>query len=475
MWVILFFSWFLIIIYSCYRPVSFTIRGNKLYTIVSPGKLVHFNFKVYELKVDPTICNVTIVGGYELANIPDGFDLKFIEVPNISQEMHNKLWVRAELTEDIKQYGNTSYINWVGYINLDDMSLKADSSFIKFPTHDKFPVNKYTINTITNEFGSVLYITGGMLYSKKDNTYAYSNSFFKYNFTTREWVDMTYLAYGKLKPLAGHSSVVIDNRYIVILGGYSKKMIYEFERPDYNSLYNLVVFDTFINNWENISIKPNIFDTSIVTMEFDGFSAIVSANKIVVLGGIAGNELNKLDVNPYLGILDYNSKTWAWKEIRNYDGSIFKYWMENGAVIYNNRIIIFSENIPAQVYNMYSQRMESTRGLSGELNNKGSGKPMPTYEVVFIVLGSAILLHTLSYLLYYKYKKNSSSKNNKIKYKGPIQEVWSNPDIDDSNNIIMWDIKKGLSIKMNNPNALYFNELYLKSSNRNISNMIEFD
>jgi hypothetical protein len=258
------------------------------------------------------------------------------------------------------------------------MSFKNDSSFIKFPTHENFPVKDYTMNTITNEFGSALYITGGMIYSKSvdDNPYEFqnyyienyldSNSFYKYNFTSKEWVDMTNSANGKLKPLSDHKSVVIDNRYLVVLGGrrrviYNSKPTYDGSyRPfyEYNSLYNLTIFDTYTNTWENVNIKANVFDKDKPNFEFNEFLATVYNDKIIILSGFADNNkeyFNKKNANylptrpeknAKLGIFDFKARnsTWTWDHIQNEDNSNISLQLIHAQVlsVFNNQLIICS-------------------------------------------------------------------------------------------------------------------------------------
>ncbi|KXN65866.1 hypothetical protein CONCODRAFT_12436 [Conidiobolus coronatus NRRL 28638] len=432
---------------------SATIRDNKLYTIVKGNELGGVKCNVYELKDGPIIDIVNSAKTFELINNLNGFDLMFIDGLNNSNDSYNKLWVRTELINEIKQFENSPYRNWVGYINIEDMSLITDSSIIKFPTHENFPIFRYTVNNINNGDRSALYITGGVLYSKNDDKYSIGNSFFKYNLTTREWVDMAYLANEKLKPLVSHKSMIIDNRYLVVLGGYREKSKEEIERLSnsesytnykdaihYYSLYNLTVFDTVTNSWESFSIKPNVFDTSIVALVFDYFLATVYNNLIIVIGGIVSEGgSNQSDRNSYLGILDYNSKTWDWIQIDSTNGDKFKVSVESDLLLYNNQLIITSENLPIQVYDMHSQSLKSTLGLSEASNIKENDRIIPIYAIVLIAIACTALLIAFIYYFYRKNNKNSRFKNDKSAFNENIREVWSYPDIDNTNKIISWD------------------------------------
>jgi hypothetical protein len=119
--------------------------------------------------------------------------------------------------------------------------------------------------------------------------------------------------------------------------------------------------------------------------------------------------------------------------------------------------------------------MKSTLGLTDKSNIKNFDKSMSNHAIVLTAVGSTVFLLVLIYFIYSKYKKKEISKNDKIKYNGPIREVWSNPDIDNINNIITWGKMEGLCIKQNTLNVLCLNMLHPKSRNQNTSNMIEFN
>jgi hypothetical protein len=342
---ILFFFYIVCAISGISSLASAIVRDNKLY-VICEYYFDSFELKVYELKDGPTIDIDNSAKYFGLISKLEGFDLKFIDTSNCKNS-DNKLWVRAELRENVAKYGNSSYMNWVGYIDLYDMSLKSDSSF-KLPTSKSFPVTGYTVNTITNGFGSALYIEGGKIYSKKDDRYSDSDSIFKYNCTTKEWIDMNYSINGRLKILAEHKSVIIYNRYLVMLGGVLENSNNDPEKSNinesilnYRSLYNFTVFDTFTSNWEIVTIKPDIFDTSVLEFQFNGFLVSANSDKILILGGAVGKNGEEYR-NSYIGILDYNSKTWTWNPIHGDDGTNFKNRISNYLLIYNNQLIVIS-------------------------------------------------------------------------------------------------------------------------------------
>jgi uncharacterized membrane protein YdbT with pleckstrin-like domain len=118
---------------------------------------------------------------------------------------------------------------------------------------------------------------------------------------------------------------------------------------------------------------------------------------------------------------------------------------------------------------MFDHKIKSTLELSDTSNTKGSDKSMSTYIIALIAVSCIVLLLSFIYLLYRKYKNKTKSKNGETKYNGPIREVWSDPDIDNTHKIITFDKKKGLAARKCNLNELNIN---IDSSYK--SDMVEF-
>jgi hypothetical protein len=356
----------LILFLYCFLPAisatefltSATIRDDNLYTINQHTILDYVKLKVYKLKEGPTIDMLNSEKSFESIHYLKGFRLVFIDILDNSYDSKNKLWVRAELSPDTIHLQNLTYINWVGYIKLDDMSLKTDSSIFQFPTHENFPIKEYTTNKITNQFGTALYITGGLLYSKKDNKYSAGNSFFKYNFTTKEWLDMSYSFNGKSKPMVYHKSVVIDNRYLVILGGYSENGTVAEQNLNNSTnslipftLYNLRVFDTYTSSWKSINIEPDMFDIGLEQYIFYAFLPTVYKDRVIVLGGTVASSKPFFGSYSKLGILYYNSKTLIWSPIYSDDDTrLFDNKFGQDSLLYNDQLIIVTGIIKIYIY-----------------------------------------------------------------------------------------------------------------------------
>jgi hypothetical protein len=353
MFILQFIIYFLPVVSEMYFYIYATIRNNNLYYFYQEREFKYIKSNVYELKEGSIINTINTAKTYEYIDTLNKYRTDFIDGPSNSQKSINKIWVGSEVERNVTLYGNSTHINWMGYIKLDDMSLKRDSSFIKIPTHKNFPTVGYTINTINNELGSAIYIIGGRIKSKYSGRHSIVNTFFKYNFTSKKWIDMTYSTNRKLDPIEGHQSVVVYNRYLVVLGGrmdnknISDRLSNKEPLSIYNSLYDLPVFDTFTSSWEIIKIKPNVFDTSVTTIQFSNFLASVYNNKIIVLGGFVGeNGSNKGSGNHYFGVLDYESKTWNWAPIQNEDSN--KYYSTafvKKLLVYEDQLIICTGNL----------------------------------------------------------------------------------------------------------------------------------
>ncbi|KXN64770.1 hypothetical protein CONCODRAFT_13956 [Conidiobolus coronatus NRRL 28638] len=441
-----FIIYILPVVSEVFRVFSATIRDNKLIATYNSFDSLNTEIIVYELKEGTTKDIFDSRKAFGYGSVDRAFALNFMDIPDNLQEDNNKLWLKFDLQigQSFNYPNISSFVNWVGYINLDNMTLEDGSNLFQFPTYENFPIGMYTLNAISNKFGSALYVTGGYIYNKNNDTYLPSSSFFKYNLTTKEWIDISYLANVKLEPVVEHKSVVIDNRFLVILGG--EKAIYPINGFSYYSLYNLTVFDTFTNSWENVTIKPDIMDTSIVNFQFYNFIPTVYNDKIMVLGGTTNDNRTRYTDNRYLGILDFKSKIWTWIPILNEDGSSYNLKRNNhDLVVFNDQLIILSDyitdanEIPILIYDIPSQRIKSTLRLPHTSNIKYSDKSMPTYSIVLIALSCTTLLLAVVYLLYRKYKK-TRNKHNRADNNGPIREVWSSPDIHNTNNILMDNI-----------------------------------
>jgi hypothetical protein len=343
------------------RFISTAIREDKLYAISKDDSNNSFHVTVYDLK-SGLIGDVFSSGTtYSLTKLERGFDLKFFDVPDTLQEARNRLWLKS----DQVSYGtgfNNSNSNFMGYINLSDMTFKADSSFIKFPTAENFPIFGYTMNTITNDLESALYVTGGVVYSKIKDEYISSNSFFKYNFATKEWKDMSLDVKGKLNPVYNHASVVVDNKTLVLIGGKVAKdstrdstlIISEDDLFKVNSIYKLTRFDTVTNSWESVALNVSLFDRSITTIQLTEFSANFYNNKVFLLGGlVTSNDKQNQDHNSKIGILDYKSNEWIWSPVVNDSGNFYSSPIEAKISLLFNDQVILTSGKPIALYSNF--------------------------------------------------------------------------------------------------------------------------
>jgi hypothetical protein len=346
MLIILFITYTLSVVSQLERLILATIREDKIIAIYSSPEFNNFNARVFELKEGKTADIFNSGRTFDFGHKYEKVDLDILDIPESLQGDKNKLWLRYSLLESFDNSTAPPLMNWVGYIDLDDMSLKNDSSLIKFPIDENFPVKGYTINRMINGLESALYVTGGELYSKKDNIYLPSSSFYKYNFTSKEWADLTNTVNGKLKPLFDYKSIAIGNRYLVMFG--RRDVIYNLNSDrtkfEYNPSYNLTIFDTFNNSWESVNIDIKAFNINTKSIQLNDILTATYNDKIIVyVRGDGDSRSNMRDINKYLGILNLESKSWTWSPVQNkYDQRYIQSIYERYLVVFNDQIIIFS-------------------------------------------------------------------------------------------------------------------------------------
>jgi hypothetical protein len=331
--------------------LSTAIIDNKIYTIS-----YNYGAKIYQVSVcdldKETLENIdSSCKSYDLINPDEGFQLEIFELPESISEGNKKLWLKTRLDVLNIKSSNSIYHNWMGYIDLTNMKLNAVPNKIKKPMFDKFPIFGYTMNTITNEYGSALYVVGGHVnVSNISYSEGYSNSFYKYNFTTEIWEDMALITKGELPVISSSRLVNIDNRYLYLLGGLIESNTtispnlqrYSNTKSIYNSPYNLRVFDTFTNTWESVHLDIDVMDTYIEKLQLFSFSLTVYNDKVytpvgyTTLSGFRNNEFSNK-----LGILDLKTRKWNWTPLINEDGAnISNKLMLFNTIKYNDQIII---------------------------------------------------------------------------------------------------------------------------------------
>ncbi|KXN67330.1 hypothetical protein CONCODRAFT_19696 [Conidiobolus coronatus NRRL 28638] len=443
--------------------VSTTIRENKLYAISKNDSDSSFQVTAYELK-DGLIKDIFSNGNsHSLTKLGRGFELKFFDIPDTLQEYRNKLWLKADQIEYEPEIDNAKS-NFMGYINLSDMTFYPDSNFVKFPTKENFPLFGYTMNTISNEQGSFLYTTGGVIYSKSKNAYISSNSIFKYNFNTREWKDLSSDVKGKLKPVYSHSNVVMDSRYLLLIGGKVAKdqtkdstlSIKENDLFKVNSIYNLTKFDTVTNNLESITVKSSMFDSSVPSLQLTDFSANFYNRKVYALGGMAiSNEKQTPERNSKIGTLGFNDNQWSWSPINDEAGNIYNSPVEaKSSMLFNDQIILTSgkgiekDSDGFQVFNLITQKMQSTLKFTKSDNNSNqtNGQSgLPGYAIALIAVGSTVLLLIFVFFAYIRYKRNKeSSLNYDNESNESMEAIFSNPEDPSMEYILLGTKKDGI-------------------------------
>jgi hypothetical protein len=306
----------------------------------------------YRLK-DGLVSDISKSGvTYKLTQMNPLLKYSFVDVPTYLQD-DNKLWLVANYEGMPLNDIDNTYLDWMGYINLTDMSLKPTEIIIKKPYFDKFPSFGFSRDIITNEYEPSLYIIGGSSFYGK----SYSNVFYKYNFTTNDWVDMASISKNVLYPINGHSTIVVDNRYLYLLGGftvYNSKIDSDsvFSNDTHfvtgnlkkNSLYNIWIYDIFEKNWEFYHIDIDIFDRGLLDIVISGIYPHYYKENIYLVGvELSDPKVYRPDKVSKFGLLNVKTKKWTWNPLYNEDGSEYnKTELFRDSVIFNDQIILIS-------------------------------------------------------------------------------------------------------------------------------------
>ncbi|KAI9291803.1 hypothetical protein K502DRAFT_282181, partial [Neoconidiobolus thromboides FSU 785] len=108
-----------------------------------------------------------------------------------------------------------------------------------------------------------LYLFGGYIKHPNYSQLLLTRQFYHFNFTSNQWIDLTYTTdEAKIPPSAYHTATLIEDRYMVILGG-SINLLNEDGRILYNNItnelnkpFNLIyLFDIQLLTWKKIIIN----------------------------------------------------------------------------------------------------------------------------------------------------------------------------------------------------------------------------
>jgi hypothetical protein len=272
------------------------------------------NLFIYTLKdslisdIKPNIVNIT--------NANYTYTPQFLNLPSgLPNGRSDQLWMMGGLREERISSNHINEESWTSQI-LNDKELKFDSSFISKPSYKNFPETGFSITIVNNNNNTVLYVIGGLLYSKELDNDLITNYQFKYDFNTGTWSDLSNRTKSILKPVAYHKVIQADNSLILISGitsNYTKNGNFTNTVPP-DGLTRLAIsdiykFDLTTEVWSSVNAKLNL-EEKYEEGKALGLSLDIYKEKIISYMSIYNNESKKND--PKLATLDYKAKDWEW-------------------------------------------------------------------------------------------------------------------------------------------------------------------
>jgi hypothetical protein len=251
---------------------------------------------------------------------------QFLHLPQgLPDGRSNEIWMIGGFAKDELKDINLTKENWSCEI-LDNNELKFHDDFIPMPLFENFPKSGFSQTIVNSDKGPELYIIGGLLYFEELNTSLITNYFFKYEFNTREWNDLSGTTKSILEPRAFHR-VIEANSSLLLFGGIrnnkSKYENYKNSVPiknasDFDDFATVFKFDLKEQKWSTVNTKlnkdPNIYRNGATI----GSSFNVYKERIISYSNLYNSEGKYYE--PQIGILDYNTWDWEWHDVKNESG-----------------------------------------------------------------------------------------------------------------------------------------------------------
>jgi hypothetical protein len=442
---------------------SAILRGNKIYAFSnnyfwSKRPMISV-YTINSKDVQTIISNGTVLN---LTNMPDTYLPGLLDFK--IKDSNQLFFMGGQKYNSLK----TSSIDNTPLLSTYDLSFNnmtySNQDVMKQPTFDKFPQYYYSSTpvTVTQKDGStqtVIYIFGGYTYSDKLKKPALTNLFYSYNVNTKEWRDLNdSVIKDKVPPLGGHTAVLVEDRYIYMLGGltwpegnYTDQVANSASGPPATSLSKILYYDTQENSWTKKNAR-SVDDNLLINKPLFGFSGNYYDGSIIIFGGFVNNNTVPDFPAAYTTLYSkYNVKTNKWNFTtiaRNSDKVVkFPSIACGGSIIYNNQLILVDGARPPNgdfkdalyVIDLNSDRIVSTLQLAPEKpedqtppNSNSSDKvstSFPNYGIALIT-NALFLLFILGCYIHHKKTRVRTAKELSLSTNAsnngrPIQEVWS--------------------------------------------------
>ncbi|KXN64684.1 hypothetical protein CONCODRAFT_14119 [Conidiobolus coronatus NRRL 28638] len=400
-------------------------KNNKLY-VYEPDdiELKWSGLTIYNLSDGPISDIQTQLVNFTNSN--PVYTPQFLQLPQgLPNGRSNETWMIGGIVDDKLKDNNLIKENWTCEI-LNDNKLKFHDDFIPMPQFRNFPKSGFSQTIVNSNNGPELYIVGGLVYVKELDKELITNYFYKYEFNTGKWVDLSKATKSILQPRAYHKVIEVDNSLLLFGGIQNDEAIKEnFEHTtptddntDYGGITTIFKFDLKDQKWSTVNAKlnkdPNIYKTGQVS------GSVFNIYNGKIISYISLYNYDRREFEPQIGILNYNTWEWEWHNVKNEAGTdnnlILSYYQT--LIINDQLILIHGMSNQRQVKKLYVINLETYKfqgflNISGE-DSKSESSGLPSWAVTISVLG-------IWFCLRFKKQVKVDDANSEQ----AIQEVWA--------------------------------------------------
>jgi hypothetical protein len=427
-------------------------KNNKLYVYQQNDiELKRPGLTIYNLRDGPVSDIQTQLVNFTNSN--PVYAPQFLQLPQfLPNERSQETWMIGGIVSDKLKNNNLTKDNWSCEI-INDSELKFHDDFIPMPQFDNFPKSGFSQTIVNGNNDPELYIIGGLVYSKELDTPLITNYFYKYEFSTRKWRDLSETTKSILPPRAFHKVIEVNSSLLLFDGIQNIETIKEnFEHTiladdsiDSGGIGTIFKFDLIEQKWSKLNTKLNR-DLSIYRNGTAARSSFdVYNGKVISYSAFFDNNTGMYE--PQIGILDYKTLEWEWHNVKTESGidnnlalSYYQALIINRQLIlihgkFNNILIYKTSNKfigmsnQGQGKKLYVVNLE-TYTFQGFLDitskyNKVIASRFPGWAVAIVVIGSILLIILLIAAVWFHLRHKKRSEEVSTNSKQGLQEVWA--------------------------------------------------
>jgi hypothetical protein len=275
---------------------------------------------IYKLKDGPIndINSTTI----KLKNVDELYLPQFLQLPpDLPNGKSEEIWLLGAIEEEQIKNNTISPREWTSQF-VNNSKLIFNSDFIPIPSFQNFPKVGYTQTLVNINNNPSMLILGGVTYSSKFKDQAITNCLFKYDYVTNSWSDLSNYTKGKLPPLAGHKSVLINDDELMVLAGFTPLDDKNYTQigptdniTDYNYIADIFKLNLTSLEWQNVTTDLNLDEDTYGSGAFFGSSINYKDGKLYIYGDLYNFNTAKFETT--FGALDLNELEWKWIDLTN--------------------------------------------------------------------------------------------------------------------------------------------------------------